>query len=390
MKRYDDIIIGGGAAGLSLAYALMKSDLRSRSVLVIDKDAKQSNDRTWCYWTSKADPFDNICYRSWDYLRFKDKGVDLKLDIRPFRYQMVRGIDFYRHILNLIAENRNFDFIQADVTAIEEEPDGVRIIADRESYFGRWAYDSRIKKLASSSVPSQYTLLYQHFLGWEIETEQPVFDPQTPTLFDLECPPEYEMAFYYILPFQERRGLVEFTLFSDGLLDKEDYRRALESYIEEKMKVRSYRVLEEEFGVIPMTDLPFPRRVGNCLLKLGTAGGRVKPSTGYAFSRIQRDSQAIIASLLKNDHPFDLPADPLRNRFYDTLMLSVISKEPLCARRALTALFTRNSPERILKFLDEQSSLPAEVGLIATLPPAPFLRSLIRKTTDLVRLKASP
>jgi lycopene beta-cyclase len=50
MPDYDFILSGGGLAGLSLAYHLINSPLRDRSILIVDKDAKQQNDRTWCFW----------------------------------------------------------------------------------------------------------------------------------------------------------------------------------------------------------------------------------------------------------------------------------------------------------------------------------------------------
>jgi lycopene beta-cyclase len=48
------------------------------------------------------------------------------------------------------------------------------------------------------------------------------------------------------------------------------------------------------------------------VLAIGVNGGRIKPSTGYAFSRVQADSEAIVQSLLTHGHPFALPAGPAR------------------------------------------------------------------------------
>jgi lycopene beta-cyclase len=44
MKPYDVIIAGGGAAGLSLAYHLVRSPLRDCSILIVEKEAKDQND----------------------------------------------------------------------------------------------------------------------------------------------------------------------------------------------------------------------------------------------------------------------------------------------------------------------------------------------------------
>jgi lycopene beta-cyclase len=42
MQHYDLIIAGGGAAGLSLAYHLLLSPLRNRSILIVDKGLPSS------------------------------------------------------------------------------------------------------------------------------------------------------------------------------------------------------------------------------------------------------------------------------------------------------------------------------------------------------------
>jgi lycopene beta-cyclase len=45
-KHYDFILAGGGLAGLSLACHLANSPLRDRSILIVDPDTKERNDRT--------------------------------------------------------------------------------------------------------------------------------------------------------------------------------------------------------------------------------------------------------------------------------------------------------------------------------------------------------
>ena len=49
MKQFDYIIAGAGAAGLTLAYLLMEYEDREKSILIIDKDSKSTNDRTWSF-----------------------------------------------------------------------------------------------------------------------------------------------------------------------------------------------------------------------------------------------------------------------------------------------------------------------------------------------------
>jgi lycopene beta-cyclase len=48
---YDYIIVGAGAAGLMLANAMALDPFFSdKRILILDKDPKEANDRTWCFW----------------------------------------------------------------------------------------------------------------------------------------------------------------------------------------------------------------------------------------------------------------------------------------------------------------------------------------------------
>ena len=69
MKAFDYIIAGGGAAGLSLAWNLSRSEiLRNKTVLIIDRDDKKRNDRTWGFWTKDFVDFDDILFRQFHRL----------------------------------------------------------------------------------------------------------------------------------------------------------------------------------------------------------------------------------------------------------------------------------------------------------------------------------
>ena len=60
-------------------------------------------------------------------------------------------------------------------------------------------------------------------------------------------------------------------------------------------------------------------------MTIGAKAGRVKPTTGYAFLRIQQDSAAIVHSLLAEGHPFAVPADARGYRLLDSIMLAVMA-----------------------------------------------------------------
>lgn len=51
--KYDYIIAGMGCAGLSMAVQLSQSSLPFSKVLLVDKESKNENDRSWCFWQKK-------------------------------------------------------------------------------------------------------------------------------------------------------------------------------------------------------------------------------------------------------------------------------------------------------------------------------------------------
>ena len=182
-----------------------------------------------------------------------------------------------------------------------------------------------------------------------------------------------------MLPFDERHALVEYTLFSNMPLLPREYEQALQAYLRDVLKIDEYRLTRQEGGVIPITDQPYPRRLGGRVMAIGMQGGRIKPSTGFAFMRVQSDSAAIVQSLLKHDQPFDVPEDSARYQLYDSMLLDIMEREPERIQSIFAALFKRNSIEHVLSFLDEQASLAQNMHMFANLPQAPFLQALWRR-----------
>jgi lycopene beta-cyclase len=401
MTHYDYILSGGGLAGLSLAYHLINSPLRDRSILIIDKDAKQQNDRTWCFWEEQPTLFDEIAYRVWHRLRFVGDDFTREFDLAPYRYQMIRGIDFYDFTREKLSQCSNITFVRGNIDRVDDGADQATVTVDGQSFSGAWVFDSTLPPALRGSVPTgvealagdmgqpesrlkplvqngRYHHLNQHFRGWEIETDRPFFNPQLPTLFDFRTPQAGHMRFVYTLPFAENRALIEYTLFSSHLLTSEEYDAGLKMYIEGVLKIKQYTINHVEAGVIPMTDHPFPRRLGQRVMSIGTKGGRVKPSTGYAFLRIQRDSAAIVQSLVQHDQPFDLPARRGRFALHDSILLNIMTHYPDDLKPIFTIMFKHNPIHRVFRFLDETATSRDEVRFIASLPPWRFLQALFR------------
>ena len=60
MKDFDFIIIGGGCAGLSLAYELeINNKLKNKTLAIIEPRDKYNKDKTWSFWKTFPHNFED-------------------------------------------------------------------------------------------------------------------------------------------------------------------------------------------------------------------------------------------------------------------------------------------------------------------------------------------
>ncbi len=211
--------------------------------------------------------------------------------------------------------------------------------------------------------------LQQHFKGWYIETPDDRFDVEAATIFDFRTPQEGEMRFFYVLPTSPRAALVEYV----GL-HLVDFDALLDGYIRNVLKIPVYERVSDEIGITPMTDYAFPRQISPHVMAVGIQGGLAKAATGYAYTRVQDDSAAIVASLMEWGHPFAVP--PVNRpayRLLDSVMLEVMQTNPGCLKPTFEAMFSANPGPRVFRFLDERASFGEVARLVMTLPKSPFV-----------------
>lgn len=378
--KYDYIIAGSGCAGLSLLYRLLlHPDLKHKNILVLDKDAKKVNDRTWCYWDSEAGMFDFLVTHKWDTLAFLTSNFTHKFDLKKYSYKMIRGIDFYNHILSFAASYGNVTFKQEHITSITTTNKDACVTTTNNSYKARYVFNST--NLFYPVINEKNSLL-QHFQGWEIKTNTPVFDSSVGTLMDFRLSQKHGTTFMYVLPTSENEALVEYTLFTEKVLEKEAYHKALKGYIKEYLKVDEYEVTHTEYGIIPMSLGKFSRssKAGDAIINIGTAGGFTKASSGYTFQFVQENTKKIIENLASGKHPN--PKMSFREKmfhWYDRTVLDVMITKKMTGKEIFSLMFQKISPETILAFLGNESSVMDDVKIMKSLPLLPFLTSGIKR-----------
>jgi len=360
-------------AGLSLAFYLNESErLRNKKVLIIDHDAKDRNDHTWCFWEKENGAFEEIVFRKWNSVFFHGTRVfSESLNLGEYEYKMIRASDFYKFVLGKINLNPNFIFLQTEIISVENETIKT---ASGEFSADEFIFDSFTRKTYDDP---KYQNLFQHFRGWLVETETEIFNPNEPTLFDFRVEQENECRFIYILPFSAKKALVEFTVFSDRLLQKPEYEEGLKKYLADVLQIENYKTLETEAGIIPMSDEPHEQFPFEKIIRIGTSGGYVKPSTGYSFKRAQNKLLKLVKDLENSKFKIQNSKFKIWKRFLDSVLLNVLLTKKHAADDVFTALFSKNPTEKVLKFLDEETSLSEDLQIMQTVPLFPFAKAAI-------------
>jgi lycopene beta-cyclase len=378
-QRYDFIIAGAGCAGLSLLTRMIASGkFADKKILLIDKEVKNKNDRTWCFWETEPGFFELLVHNHWEQVWFYGDEYSKLLSLNPYSYKLIRGIDFYEHCFSIIRKQSNVDWMQAAIQEIVSNEQETYIIANGQKIYGDYIFNS-ILFTKPSLKKNEYDLL-QHFKGWIIDSKKRVFNPRAATLMDFRVSQQHGTAFVYVMPFSETKALVEYTLFTGKLLEPTQYDEGLQQYIRQFIDP-DYIVAAEEFGVIPMTNYRFPSRKHH-IIYIGTAGGQTKASSGYTFRFIQKQSEAIVKQLIETGQPF-INQTARRFHFYDSVLLNILHHKNHMGKGIFTDLFKKNKPQQVLRFLDNESSLKDELQLISSLPTLPFLRAAIKQKLHL-------
>ena len=376
--KYDYIIAGSGCAGLSLLHKILQTpSLQNKSILVIDKDQKKSNDRTWCFWEKNPGPFESIVYAKWNKLEFLSTDFKKELNLESYTYKMIQGIDFYNFIINYAKKFKNVSFVQESINSIDNIDKKAVLKTTKNTYTANYIFNST--NLFNPKINEQNSLL-QHFKGWLIKTEKPVFNPEIGRLMDFRVSQENGATFMYVLPTSATEALVEYTLFSPRVLDKEVYTLELKKYIKEELEIDNYTLIHQESGVIPMSLEKFEQNPKLNVINIGTSGGYTKGSSGYTFQFIQKNIIEIINNLVEGNNIIQQTS--FKNKYYqwtDRTLIDVLLSNKLTGKDVFTKMFQKVPAEKILAFLGNESSFIEDLKVFTSFPVKPFLTSGIKQ-----------
>lgn len=376
MKHYHYIFTGSGLAALMTVYKMAKSGkFKQKSILLLDENSKKTNDRTWCFWSTKKGDWEQSISKKWDSALFASAGFKRDLDLYPYQYNMIQGLDFYNQVFDFISNEINISYVNQKVTAINELENHAFVATETDSYTCDTIFNSIYNKEEVESQ-TKYPVLQQHFIGWFIKSKEPVFNSKQVTFMDFSVEQKGNTRFMYVLPTSTTEALLEYTLFSHQLLAKEEYEQEIKNYIL-KLGIENYEIIEKEKGSIPMTCFHFWKKTTKRVLNIGTAGGWTKASTGYTFKNSDKKSTQLVAFLQEGKalHEFHKRT---KFWFYDLLLLDILDKHNELGAPIFSSIFKKGNTTLIFKFLDEDTSYFEDLQVISKCPQLHFIKAIAR------------
>ncbi len=358
----DVAILGGGCAGLSLAVRLARSDL---SVRIIEPRKAYENDRAWSFWRTRPDPFEDCVRKEWSSWTIAGPLGVTSRSSTHMRYQTVESGAFYNRACELITAGSNMT-LSLGVTAhdVARLGEGWQVHTEDGAFTAASVVDTR--------PPRRIPTYGQFFLGREIKTEHPVFDPDIVQLMHFRKGYSAGVDFVYVLPFATDQALVEVTSFAPQNPGHQKFTQWLDTEIA-ALNPGQTETLRTEAGALPM-QVGFTDLKNDDVIHMGLGGGAARPSTGYAFTRIQTQADHVAAALIAGEHP-SVTLDGPVTHFMDRVFLQVLATAPARGPAMFQSLF-RNAPtDRLERFLSGSTGPIDRLSVMASLPPLPFLQA---------------
>ena len=379
-KKYNLTFIGLGASNSLIINALFSSNLLQHlDIAVVEPDPKTQNDKTYCFWASPEEletlQLSSLTDQFWSKLSCRKNEI---VDIAPLRYYHVSSISLYNHVKQLLS-HCNVDYYRENLLSVEsiDKQNLILLNTESASFHTTKVFDSRPPQWLQGK--KHQSLLWQSFLGWKIKTAEPVFDKGVFTMMDFDVDQSDATQFVYILPYDNNHALIELTRFGIHPIEHGYARKQLQKYCAEKNW--DYTMLEEEQGMIPMCSMDIEQRsVHINHVQTGSAAGKVKPTTGYAFKEMAKDALRIAAHFSSNNKLSIHESTTSRKgrfAFYDRLLLKILETNPSKGKLIFTSLFKNIDSRLVLKFLEQKTGFREDIRVMMSLPKGLFIKQAL-------------
>jgi lycopene beta-cyclase len=375
----DLLILGGGCTGLSLSMKLAQFGQQAPSTLILEQRSFYENDRTWCFWGDEKTPFALQAQYQWPVVKVVNDGLVVSVDCANTPYRMLAAEQFYSAAVAAIATVPQLHLQMQS-----------QVVSEPVFYAGRWHVTTSVGSASAAMLvdtrpqrlpATNGALMWQSFVGYEIDCSQPVFDANCAELMNFSMASTERVAFIYVLPLSRTRALVEFTVFSEIPPTFDALAADLDRAIAQRIEGLTFTVRRSEKGMLPMGLMPSSADVTpaptSSYVRVGLFAGAARPATGYAFQRIQRWAAVCAKVISGGGLPVGHAQDPVLLAWMDSLFLKVIRHQPQLAPALFMRLFSHVSSDRAIRFLGDRGTFVDYMAMAWALPSRPFLQQLL-------------
>jgi len=381
---------------LSLAWRLCALGTACPKTLVVEQRAAYNNDRTWCFWrnNSSSSPIDArmdaLVSHEWQWLELASGERAVHFDCGATAYQMLAASDFYAFACQAIDQTTAVRLSLA--TAVTTEPKKVSAGWSVETGQGPVTAKMVVDTRPGRAPEKGRSVLWQSFYGQEVVCGTDTFDPRRALLmgFTATATTSRQIPFTYILPISRRRALIEATVLGPDPLRATDLFEQLEQAKARHIGTHPSSIVRAESGMLPMGLHQQAVSLGPGHIQVGVMAGAARPSSGFAFQRIQHWAGQCCLAIAQGRGPVGHAKDPLMMRIMDRLFLKVIAAEPRIAPALFLSIFQKADSASVIRFLSGTSTSKDYVEIMTALPAQPFIRQLLGRASPHSSRRAAP
>lgn len=365
VDEFDIAILGGGNAGMTLAAKLSLSSC-DKSIIMFEPQSPKLKSATWSTWADDSEVSSLKPYLKGIWKRWKIVGNESEVvhESSDFNYVAIDATEYLEGCAKIIDDRVK---LVPSYVETKDIPDGILLLAQEKRFTADLIFDSRPANLDENG-------LKQHFIGWEIEVNQALTDTDTVTLMDFRADQSRGIHFIYALPLSENKLIIESTMLSKNVENDDWYYDAIEEWLTlNKLSIKEK--LREERGVIPMHKTKSP---SSDLIDIGVRGGSVRLSSGYSFSIVQQQANALVKKIINNDSRLLMKTKGYPLGFLDSVFNRVLLDYPSIAAEIFVKHSGAIDGNEFASFMRGSQNIRIWLKVMSALPKFIFIQSFFK------------
>jgi len=370
-KKYDIIVIGAGLSSLMFLVKYLKKHPKQK-ILLLDKDYDKKNNQTFCVWQGPdiinlTNEYGIQPKKIWGKIMLDFKNKSINKAMSPYTYIAYDGQQTLSSLLKECVNNITYKNNCEVIKVVKNE---LFYVTSRDGsiYSSPMLIDSR----HNLSNYHSKEMLYQAFVGSEIEMSTNTFDDTTVTLMSFK-ENKNEIEFTYILPYTKKIALIETTFFARNP-NTNDIKLKHEQVLK---KYGRYSLLRAEEGILPMGNIKTNKE--GTYLKIGISAGMIRPSSGYSMIRIANWIEKLQDNELNQQNlgKFHFKSPRLLN-WLDKQFLKVCFYRPETAPELFISLFSKAHIGSVVRFMADKPTITDIIRVIQALPKKIMIKYLLK------------